>query len=91
MANELMYKHGNKWLETVPHPFYASFDGEKMGQSTDILAGTRYESPLLPFGGIEQLTWSNDSKKISYTCKTKAGTAYALSTDSDIYLYSCAS
>ena len=91
MANDLMYKHWNKWLETVPHPFYASFDGEKMGQSTDILAGTRYESPLLPFGGIEQLTWSNDSKTIAYTCKKKAGTAYALSTDSDIYLYDCES
>lgn len=87
MANDLMYKHWDKWLETVPHPFYASFDGEKMGAATDILAGTRFESPLLPFGGIEQLTWSNDSSIIAYTCKKKAGTAYALSTDSDIYLY----
>ena len=87
MANDLMYKHWNQWLETVPHPFYASFDGEKMGSATDILAGTRFESPLLPFGGIEQLTWSNDSKTIAYTCKKKTGTAYAMSTDSDIYLY----
>ena len=86
MANDLMYKHWDKWLKTVPHPFYASFDGDKMGNATDILAGTRFESPLLPFGGIEQLTWSIDSNTIAYTCKKKAGTAYALSTDSDIFL-----
>ena len=87
MANDLMYKHWDKWLKTVPHPFYAPFNGEKLGNATDILEGSRFESPLLPFGGLEQLTWSNDSKKIAYTCKKKAGTQYTLSTDSDIYLY----
>ncbi len=87
MANDLMYKHWNQWLETVPHPFYASFDGNKMGDATDILAGTRFESPLLPFGGMEQLTWCEDSKIIAYTCKKKAGRDYTLSTDSDIFFY----
>lgn len=87
MADDLMYKHWDKWQKTVPHPFVATFDGEKMGQATDILEGTRYESPLLPFGGIEQLTWSNDSQKIAYTCKKKVGLDYSLSTDSDIYIY----
>ena len=87
MANDLMYKHWDHWLETVPHPFYASFDGDVMAQATDILEGTKFESPLLPFGGMEQLAWTPDSKKIAYSCKKKAGTAYTLSTDSDIYLY----
>ena len=87
MANDLMYKHWDHWLETVPHPFYASFDGNVMAQATDILEGTKFESPLLPFGGMEQLAWTPDSKKIAYSCKKKAGTAYTLSTDSDIYLY----
>ncbi len=87
MANDLMYKHWDKWLKTVPHPYYAPFDGNKIGDATDILKGTRFESPLLPFGGIEQLNWSPDSKTIAYSCKKKAGKAYALSTDSDIYLY----
>lgn len=39
------------------------------------------------FGGIEQLTWSPDSKCIAYTCRKKTGLEYAISTDSDIYLY----
>ncbi len=42
---------------------------------------------MLPFGGIEQLAWSPDSKTIAYTCRKKTGMAYALSTNSDIYLY----
>ena len=87
MANDLMYKHWNKWQEVVPHPFYASFDGNSIGEATDILQGTRYESPLLPFGGMEELTWSSCSKKIAYSCKKKVGRAYTLSTDSDIYVY----
>ena len=40
-----------------------------------------------PFGGIEQLAWSPDSKFIAFTCRTKTGLEYSISTDSDIYLY----
>ena len=87
MAEDLMYKHWDHWLKTVPHPFYAPFDGDKTGTAIDILEGTRFESPLLPFGGIGEINWSNDSKILAYDCKKKAGTAYTLSTDSDIYLY----
>ena len=82
-----MNKHWDHWLETVPHPFYAAFDGNTVGVATDILEGTKFESPLLPFGGMEELSWTSDSKCIAYSCKKKAGTAYTLSTDSDIYLY----
>ena len=56
-------------------------------QLTDILEGEPYECPMEPFGGIEQLAWSPDSKQIAYTCRKKTGTDYATSTDSDIYLY----
>jgi hypothetical protein len=59
----------------------------KLFEATDILAGEPYESPMKPFGGIEQLTWSPDSKSIAYTCRKKTGLEYAISTDSDIYLY----
>ena len=43
--------------------------------------------PLAPFGGIEQIDWSKDSKFIAYTCRKKEGTQYAISTDADIYIY----
>ena len=70
-----------------PHPFVASFDGNQVGAATDILKDEPYESPMKPFGGIEQLAWSNDSKQIAYTCRKKTGLEYSVSTDSDIYLY----
>ena len=87
VINDLMYKHWDEWVENIPHPFVASFDGNQVGTATDILKGEPYESPMKPFGGIEQLAWSNDSKQIAYTCRKKTGLEYSVSTDSDIYLY----
>ena len=87
IVNDLMYKHWDEWVETIPHPFVADFNGEKMGSAIDIMQGEPFEAPMKPFGGIEQLAWSNDSKQIAYTSRKKEGLAYAVSTDSDIYLY----
>ena len=87
VINDLMYKHWDEWVENIPHPFVASFDGNQVDTATDILKGEPYESPMKPFGGIEQLAWSNDSKQIAYTCRKKTGLEYSVSTDSDIYLY----
>lgn len=87
VINDLMYKHWDEWVESIPHPFVASFDGNQVGAATDILKDEPYESPMKPFGGIEQLAWSNDSKQIAYTCRKKTGLEYSVSTDSDIYLY----
>ena len=87
VINDLMYKHWDEWVENIPHPFVASFDGNQVGTATDILKGEPYESPMKPFGGIEQLACSNDSKQIAYTCRKKTGLEYSVSTDSDIYLY----
>lgn len=87
VINDLMYKHWDEWVENIPHPFVASFDGNQVGAATDILKDEPYESPMKPFAGIEQLAWSNDSKQIAYTCRKKTGLEYSVSTDSDIYLY----
>lgn len=86
-VNELMYKHWDEWVTSIPHPFIASFDGNTIGTATDIMEGEPYEAPMKPFGGAEQLDWSRDSKKIAYTSRKKTSLAYSLSTDSDIYLY----
>ena len=85
--DDIMYKHWDEWVETVPHPFIASFDGNQVGQTLDILADEPYECPMKPFGGIDDFAWTPDSKSIAYTCRKKTGKAYAFSTNSDIYLY----
>ncbi|WP_165041316.1 S9 family peptidase [Dysgonomonas sp. ZJ709] len=87
IIDDLMYKHWSEWIDEIPHSFVADFDGEKLSNDTDILNGEPYECPMLPFGGTEQLAWSPDSKTIAYTCRKKKGLDYALSTNSDIYLY----
>ena len=87
VANDLIYKHWDHYTTSAPHPFVADFDGNKVGESKDLLEGEPYECPMLPFGGVEQLAWSPDSKLIAYTCRKLSGIDYAISTDSDIYLY----
>ena len=84
--NDLMYKHWDEWTETAPHPFVADFDGKQISNIKDLLEGEKYESPMKPFGGIEQLAWSPDCNYIAYTCRKKTGLDYAISTNSDIYL-----
>ncbi|MEI8087337.1 MAG: S9 family peptidase [Paludibacter sp.] len=87
IVNDLMYKHWDEWVQTVPHPFVADFKDGKVENEIDVLKGEPYESPMKPFGGIEQLAWSPNGKTVAYTCRKKTGKEYALSTNSDIYFY----
>ena len=87
VLDDMMYKHWDEWVETIPHPFVADYDGKALSNIIDILDGEPYEAPVKPFGGTEQLDWSTDSKTIAYTSRKKTGKEYALSTNSDIYLY----
>lgn len=90
VVTDLMYKHWDEWTETAPHPFLANFDGKTVANVKDILEGEPFECPMKPFGGAEQLAFSPDGKQIAYTCRKKTGLEYAISTNSDIYLYDIA-
>lgn len=85
--DDLMYRHWDHWVDTYSHVFYAEYNRGGIRGGTDIMKGEPYESPLSPFGGIEQISWTPDSKSIAYTCKKKTGLEYSKSTNSDIYLY----
>lgn len=93
---DLMYKHWDEWTSTAPQPFVcdleiesdgSSITGASISEGINILEGTAYESPMKPFGGVEQLAWNPNNEEIAYTCRKKTGIDYAISTNSDIYLY----
>jgi len=87
LIDDMMYKHWDEWVTTVPHPFVADFDGSKVGNVKDVLEGEPYESPMKPWGGIESLAWTPDGKSLVYVCRKKTGKDYAFSTNSDLYKY----
>lgn len=87
IITDLMFRHWDTFVDTYSHVFVSNFDGNKIKEGTDLLEGEKYECPMKPFGGIEQIAFTADSKKLAYTCRKKHGLAYAISTNSDIYLY----
>ena len=87
LVTDLNYRHWDHYVESIQHPFVADVTASGIGEGEDIMNGEPYEAPLAPFGGMEQISWSTDSKTVAYTCRKKTGVDYAISTDADIYLY----
>ena len=82
----LDYRHWDKWNEgKFNHVFYKENKEGSIG--IDLLKDEAFDSPQKPFGGDEDYIWSPDSKSILYVSKKKTGTAYATSTNTDIYEY----
>lgn len=90
LVTDMNYRHWDHYVETIAHPFVADYDGSSINEGVDVLQDEPFECPTAPFGGTEQLAWSPDSKSIAYTCRKKEGVQYAISTDTDIYLYDVA-
>ena len=84
---DLMYKHWDEWVTTVPHPYIADISETSMDNIVDIMPGEFFECPMKPFSGTEDFAWSPDGKTLAYTCRKKEGLEYSISTNSDIYLY----
>ncbi|WP_396194404.1 S9 family peptidase [Flavobacterium sp.] len=82
--NGLDYRHWDTWNNgSHNHVFYA--ENKENAKGIDIMPNEPYDSPQKPFGGDEDYIWSPDSKNIIYVCKKKAGTEYAVSTNTDLY------
>ncbi len=80
--DQIPVRHWDEWNdESYMHLFIMPATG---GEPRDLMAGERFETPLKPFGGGEQIAWAPDGAEIAYT--SKKGPHFAESTNSDIYV-----
>ena len=89
----LNYRHWDEWEDgSFSHVFVHTLVNGKKGKAKgkDIMSGQPYDCPQKPFGGDEDFIWSPDGKEVLYVTKPKVGTAYALSTNTDIFSYNLA-
>ena len=86
--DNLNYRHWDKWEDgNYGHLFIKDLQNES---EIDLNEGEPYDVPQQPFGGSEDYTWNHDGSKVFYVCKKEYGTAYAQSTNTDIYEYDLA-
>ncbi len=89
--DDLMERHWNRWTDgTHLHIFVADFDGQKLSAGKDIMPGEPWDTPMEPYFDAAEIAWNNAGTQLAYTCKKLTGKEYAMSTDSDIYLYDIA-
>ena len=91
--DDLMVRHWDYWDEGEHmHLFVGDFGPEGMKPGVDIIgADAAWDVPLAPYFDMAEIAWNHAGTMLAYTCKPLAGTAYAVSTDSDIFVYDVAS
>ena len=90
--DDLMVRHWDYWDEgDHRHIFVAELgDGLVTGGKDIIGAEAAWDAPLAPYFDMAEIAWNPAGTKLAYTCKPLTGTVYAVSTDSDIFVYDVA-
>lgn len=85
--NSLNYRHWDTWEDGNFSHVFVKAVGQPDSLATDIMKDEPYDCPQQPFGGTEDYIWHPDGGKIIYVTKKKFGTAYSVSTNTDLYEY----
>ncbi|MBO5732494.1 MAG: S9 family peptidase [Alistipes sp.] len=87
--DDLMVRHWDYWDDgSYLHIFAADYANDKISEGVDIIgAESAWDAPLAPYFDTAEIRLSPDGSMLAYTCKPLKGTEYALSTDSDVFLY----
>ena len=87
--DDLMVRHWDYWDKgDYLHIFVADLLANGVGEGIDIIGEkSAWDAPLAPYFDHAEIAWSPDSKQLAYTCKPLMGVEYAVSTDSDIFVY----
>ena len=86
--SSLDYRHWDTWRDgNYRHVFLVD---KALGKAIDLIGNEPFDCPQQPFGGDDDFVWNTDGSKVVYVCKKKSGTAYAVSTNTDLYEYDLA-
>jgi WD40 repeat protein len=93
----LNYRHWDEWFDGEYNHVFVGPNLKKYDSNTvstldiqapkDIMPNDNNSCPQEPFGGNEDFIWNPDSERIIYVTKKAFGTAYTISTNTDLFEY----
>ena len=89
--DDLMARHWDTWEDgAYSHIFVGTIDKNGVKELKDIMEGEPYDAPGAPYFDNAEIAWNNAGTALAYTCRKLTGYEYAISTNTDIYLYTLA-
>lgn len=86
--DNLTYRHWDEYEDgKFGHVFLTPLTNGTQGEPIDLMKDEPFDCPQKPFGGSEDFVWNPNGKEIIYCTKKKYGTAYTLSTNTDLFAY----